>query len=129
MNNLGRFLSVVFSMLIVQSPVYAYEKLDDVQLDNVVAGTQLGDPSGEIARIPIMWSKPNGNSLEGEIIVQRASNQTTGYLTIQDGAQSNLRSLININAVNSPVNVLLNLNININSQVGVLEQFNLQGML
>lgn len=129
MNNLGRFLSVVFSMLIVQSPAYAYERLDDVQLDNVVAGTQLGDPSGEIARIPIMWSKPNGNSLEGEIIVQRVSNQTTGYLTIQDGAQSNLRSLININAVNSPVNVLLNLNININSQVGVLEQFNLQGML
>ena len=129
MNNLGRFLSIVFSMLIVQSPAYAYEKLDDVQLDNIVAGTQLGDASGEIARIPIMWSKPNGNSLEGEIIVQRVSNQTTGYLTIQDGAQSNLRSLININAVNSPVNVLLNLNININSQVGVLEQFNLQGML
>jgi len=113
----------------MQSSVYAFDRLDDVQLDNIVAGAQLGDVPGEIARFPIMMSKANGNSLEGEIILQRVSNQTTGSLIIQDGAQSNLQSLININAVNSPVNVLLNLNININSQVGVVEQLNLQGML
>ena len=124
-----RFMLGLFCLLLMQSSVYAFDRLDDVQLDNIVAGAQLGDVPGEITRFPIMMSKANGNSLEGEIILQRVSNQTTGSLIIQDGAQSNLQSLININAVNSPVNVLLNLNININSQVGVVEQLNLQGML
>lgn len=126
---ISKIILIVLCVLFVQLQAYAFEQLDDQQLDFVVAGTQLNDSSGEIARIPIMMSKSNGSRLEGEIILQRALNQTTGSLTIQDGAQSNLQSLININAVNSPVNVLLNLNININSQVGVLEQLNLQGRL
>jgi hypothetical protein len=113
----------------MQSPVYAFETLDDAQLDNVVAGTQTSESPGDIARIPIMFSRPNGNSIDGEIVLQRISNQTSGSLILQDGAQSNLQSLININAVNSPVNVLLNLNININSSIGVLQQLNLQGRL
>lgn len=129
MNNISSLIFILFCMFMVQSSAYAYDRLDDVQLDNIVAGALVGDTPADIARFPIMMSKANGNSIEGEIILQRVSSQTTGSLIIQDGAQSNLQSLININAVNSPVNVLLNLNININSQVGVLEQFNLQGRL
>lgn len=129
MINIRQVLSVLVCTLFVQLQAFAYEELDDQQLELVVAGTQLNNGASEIARIPIMMSKANGSRLEGEIILQRALNQTTGSLTIQDSAQSNLRSLININAVNSPINVLLNLNININSQVGVLEQLNLQGRL
>jgi hypothetical protein len=42
-------------------------------------------------------------------------------------AQQNLSSLININAVNSNINVLLNLNVNLNSTVGTLTQTNMNG--
>jgi hypothetical protein len=42
-------------------------------------------------------------------------------------AQQNLSSLININAVNSNINVLLNLNVNLNSTVGTLTQANMNG--
>jgi hypothetical protein len=44
-------------------------------------------------------------------------------------AQQNLSSLININAVNSTINVLLNLNVNINSTVGTILQSNLNGKM
>ena len=53
------------------------------------------------------------------------SNQST--LTLNGGAQQNLSSLVNINAVNSNVNVLLNLTVNINSTVGTITQSNLNG--
>jgi hypothetical protein len=53
------------------------------------------------------------------------TNTTVGSLSLNGNAQQNLSSLINLNAVNSKVNVLLNLNVNINSTVGTLTQTNL----
>ena len=66
----------------------------------------------------------------GSLAVQstpQSSSTSTATLTLNGGAQQNLSSLININAVNSKVNVLLNLNININSTVGTIKQINLNG--
>ena len=119
---------IVFVSIILQSPSYAYKLIIDKQLDNVVAGSQIDNNHDELVIIPFHLSRPN-KSLDGEITLLRNFSHTTGSLIIQDGAQSNLRSLININAVNSPVQVLLNLNVNINSSVGLLEQFNIQGSL
>jgi len=61
--------------------------------------------------------------------VQNAATAGTsiGTLTLNGNAQQNLSSLININAVNSKINVLLNLNVNINSTVGTIIQSNLNG--
>ena len=50
-----------------------------------------------------------------------------GTLSLNGNAQQNLTSLVNINAVNSSINVLLNLNVNINSTVGSILQSNLNG--
>ncbi len=50
-----------------------------------------------------------------------------GTLSLNGNAQQNLSSLVNINAVNSNINVLLNLNVNINSTVGSILQSNLNG--
>jgi hypothetical protein len=50
-----------------------------------------------------------------------------GTLSLNGNAQQNLSSLVNINAVNSKINVLLNLNVNINSTVSTLTQSNLNG--
>lgn len=48
----------------------------------------------------------------------------TSNLILQGEAQQNLRSLINIAAVNSKIDVLVNLNVNINSTVGTVGQAN-----
>lgn len=48
----------------------------------------------------------------------------TSNLILQGEAQQNLRSLINIAAVNSKIDVLVNLNVNINSTVGTVAQAN-----
>ncbi len=48
---------------------------------------------------------------------------------MSDAAQRDLRSVVNINAVNSAVNVLLNLNVNVDSSVGTLNQLNFNDAL
>jgi len=45
-------------------------------------------------------------------------------LSLNDSAQENLQALVNVNAVNSAIQVLLNLNVNINSIVESLNQTN-----
>ena len=55
------------------------------------------------------------------------AGNNTSTLSINGNAQQNLSSLVNINAVNSKINVLLNLNVNINSTVGTVVQSNLNG--
>jgi len=58
-------------------------------------------------------------------ITSSSTTTNTGSINLSDTAQQNLTSLVNINAVNSNVNVLLNLNVNINSTVGTLTQSNM----
>ena len=53
------------------------------------------------------------------------AGQNVANLNLQDHAQENLRSLVNINAVQSMVQVLLNLNVSINSSVGSISQGNI----
>jgi hypothetical protein len=55
------------------------------------------------------------------------STTNLGTLSLNGSAQQNLSSLVNINAVNSNINVLLNLNVNMNSTVGSIVQSNLNG--
>lgn len=50
-----------------------------------------------------------------------------GSISLSGSAQQNLSSVININAVNSTISVLLNLNVNLNSTVGTVMQSNLAG--
>ncbi|MDX2481032.1 MAG: hypothetical protein QNK24_11945 [Desulfuromusa sp.] len=115
-------------LLLVPGTSFAFEMLTDEQLDNVTAGSY--DPSAQgqevLTRIPFRYSSGKGQ-VDGEVIVMpRTSFDQTASLQLMDNAQSNLSSLININAVNSPIQVLLNLNINLNSTVGSLNQWNQQ---
>lgn len=68
-----------------------------------------------------------------EVLQQALTNtptvQNIGSLQLQDQAQQNLRALVNVNAVNSMVQVLLNLNISVDSQVGSILQGNLVPIL
>ena len=107
-------------------------ELSDVELDRVTAGTSAVDAADDLVKFAATKATASGRTVttEGSFRVLDAVTQSTlGMLILQDSAQGNLRSLININAVNSSVNVLLNLNITIDSEVGTLNQLNLNGLL
>ena len=129
-----RTLLVMGLLLATQAGVSQSRKkpLDDSMLDRVTAAgvTARVSPGGVIN---FSGEVPTANGLVsgiGSLVVQGASSSsttTTGTVNLSGNAQQNLSSLININAVNSTINVLLNLNVNINSTVGTILQSNLNG--
>lgn len=132
-----RTLLVMGLLLATQAGVSQSRKksLDDSMLDRVTAAgvTTRVLPGGVInftGEVPTVNGLVSGI---GSLVVQPASNSTTstttGTVNLGGNAQQNLSSLININAVNSTINVLLNLNVNINSTVGTILQSNLNGKM
>jgi hypothetical protein len=130
-----RTLLVMGLLLATQTGVSQSRKkaLDDSTLDQVTAAGVIArvSPAGVIN---FSGEVPTANGLvsgAGSLVIQApgssTSTTTTGSLNLSGNAQQNLSSLININAVNSTINVLLNLNININSTVGTILQSNLNG--
>jgi hypothetical protein len=106
----------------------AMRELSDNELDSVTAGLTI---SSELidAGIRFDFHKDNGRNLSidgsGSVAVSEAPlPQTTGALVLRDNAQGNLNAFINVNAVNSVLNFLINLNVNINSTVGTVSQRN-----
>ena len=102
--------------------------LSDAALDQVTAGTVSAGISDGVVRFQGQAPTANGLvSSSGSLALQSGplGGNTMGTLSLNGNAQQNLSSLVNINAVNSQVNVLLNLNVNINSTVGTLTQANL----
>jgi hypothetical protein len=108
--------------------------LSDAAMDRVTAsggGVTAGLSNGVVT---FQGSAPTKNGLVTgagtlAILTGPLGSTTTnqGTLTLNGQAQQNLSSLININAVNSNINVLLNLNVNLNSTVGTLTQTNMNG--
>jgi len=105
--------------------------LNDTALDRVTAAGVSATVSDGVVKF--QGSVPTANGLvssAGTMALQGTSlnsSTTTGTLSLNGSAQQNLSSLININAVNSKINVLMNLNVNINSTVGSIVQSNLNG--
>ena len=102
--------------------------LTDEEMDQVCAGGVDATMTGNV--LSFAGQTANGQvSGAGTVEVRTAAEQnaTTGVLILQDSAQSGSKSFIGINAVNSQIQVLLNLNVNINSSVGNLSQTNLSG--
>jgi hypothetical protein len=107
--------------------------LSDEEMDEVTAGGISTELIGKVLRFE--FRSPAGGSLEvagsGTVEVLEGDSALpvqAGTLVLRDSAQSGLSSLININAVNSEIQVLVNLNINIDSIVENLEQVNLSGL-
>ena len=124
------YLLILIMMLLLPGVIFGFEALTDEQMANVTAGSI--DDSAEnqdaLTRIPFKYSFAKGK-VDGEVIVMpMTSFDQTATLQLMDNAQSDLSSLININAVNSPIQVLLNLNVNVNSTVGTLNQWNQLGL-
>lgn len=108
--------------------------LSDAALDRVTAaGSGAGITAGVTnGVVNFQGQVPTANGLvtsAGTLAIQNSpiTGTTMGTLSLNGSAQQNLTSLVNINAVNSNISVLLNLNVNINSTVGTVLQSNLSG--
>lgn len=130
-----RTLVVVGLLLATQASVCQSKKkaLSDSMLDRVTAAgvTASVSPQGVVN---FSGEVPTANGLVtgvGSMTVQATpiNGTTLGSLTLSGDAQQNLSSLVNINAVNSNINVLLNLTINVNSTIGTILQSNITGKL
>lgn len=129
-----RNLVIASLVLLTQAGISQSSKkpkpMDDITLSRVTAAGITANTSNGVVTFQGQTSTPNGLvSGAGSLAVQSGPNTGTsvGTLTLNGSAQQNLSSLININAVNSKVNVLLNLNVNINSTVGTIIQSNING--
>lgn len=127
---MSRFLAIAsLALLIPVSMAQSKKKpLSDAALDRVTAaGVTAGLSDGVIQ---FEGSVPTKNGLVTgagtlAVLTGPVSGINMGTLSLNGNAQQNLSSLVNINAVNSNINVLLNLNVNINSTVGTVMQSNL----
>lgn len=107
-------------------------ELTDLELDSVTAGNQSVNPLDDLVVFSASKTTAAGTriNVDGSFgLVDSLDSIVAGSLTLSDNAQRDLSSLININAVNSTINVLMNLNINIDSNIGQLNQYNLHGIL
>jgi hypothetical protein len=96
--------------------------LDDAVLDQVTAGTQ-SDPR-ELAEFEFRRTTASGRTVSGNGSLALAETSRNYTMVLGDGAQQNLSSLVNINAIDAQITVLLNLTINVDSSVGTLHQNN-----
>lgn len=96
--------------------------LDDAALARVTAGTR--DDPRELADFDFVRTTASGRTISGDGTLALAEPRGNYTLMLGAGAQSNLRSLVNINAIDASITVLLNLNINVESSVGTVNQNN-----
>jgi len=105
-------------------------ELTDAELDEVVAGTVPAEVQEELLHFKYVGTAGARHTAEVDGTVSLTGKPLpgvpTGLLIIDNGAQNNLSALVNLNAVNSEVTVLLNLNIAINSVVGEIRQLNIR---
>ncbi len=130
----------------IASPAWSAGKrpLSDAELDQVTAGA--GSAQANVANGVVNFqfqsdaSSRQNVQAKGTLSVRRENegerengiNINVGNLgtlnlsslVLRDNAQSNLRALFNINAVNSRIQVLMNLTVIINSKIDRLEQRN-----
>jgi len=104
--------------------------MSDSTLDKVTAAGVSASTSNGVIKFQGEAPTKNGMvSSAGTLAIQNGplTGASINSLTLNGNAQQNLSSLVNINAVNSKINVLLNLNVNVNSTVGTVLQSNLNG--
>jgi len=130
----ARLTIVTIALLLItmaDSAWAAAHKLSDQELDQVTGGdftVQALNGAWQFAFNTAGGVNGNGTLSMSAIPLSIAANSLTlnqSSLSLNGNAQQNLQALVNVNAVNSTVNVLLNLNINMpNSVVGTLTQGN-----
>jgi len=102
----------------------AFKELSDDELDGITAGSALPWDEDTLRSFTFNKTTRSGKHITGHGSIGLLFPPNVAVLELSGSAQQNLRALININAVNSSVQVLFNLTINIDSKVGTVKQFN-----
>lgn len=124
-------LALFTQMGIAQTPLHKTGALSDAELDQVTAGgfsATVNTAANNTVNFTASVPTPNGvvtAAGNASVLAQPMPGTNTGSITLNGQAQAGLNSLININAVNSSIAVLLNLNVTLNSTVGSITQSNL----
>jgi hypothetical protein len=109
--------------------IWAAQALSDEEMDQVTAGAlSVGMTDGKLNFL-LGGDKNSRLSVEGSGTVAAVTAPlppgTPGsYIIVRDNAQSSFHSFSNVNAVNSNVQVMINLTVNVNSTVGSIHQTN-----
>lgn len=126
----GFSLVALATLLLVAAPPAraAKHKLDDAQLAKITAGGVSVQNNNGVIDFQFEGAAGSTHSVSGSGTVAPlgpgAAASDLSQLILNDNAQQNLQSFININAVNSQVQLLINLTVNVNSTVGTLLQNN-----
>lgn len=125
---------LLLALMGIWQPAWAMKELSEAELDQVTAGTSVAIESHDGETLHFEFHRDNGRDLaidgDGTIALQESPlPSTVSALILNDNAQSNLQALVNVNAVNSLLQVLINLNVNVNSTVGEVRQINHTGAL
>jgi hypothetical protein len=125
---------LLLALMGIWQPGWAMKELSEGELDQVTAGTSVAIESRDGETLRFQFHRDNGRDLvidgDGTIALQESPlPSTVSTLILNDNAQSNLQALVNVNAVNSLLQVLINLNVNVNSTVGEVHQINRTGAL
>jgi len=95
----------------------APRELTDAEMDAVTGGNAPPvDPSTD---------QTTTSDTGPAVITSTSINNSINTITLSDQAQQNLTSMVNILSINSSVQVMLNLNVSINSTVGTVNQGNI----
>lgn len=119
---------LVLLLLAGHNPAWGLKELSDEELDQVSAGKLSTEIREGALHFRFGDDKGGTRSIDGSgsiALNDDNSSQGLGSIVVRDYAQGNLQSFININAVNSLIQMLINLNVNIHSNVGTLRQINL----
>lgn len=119
-------------LCLVSLSAAAQQRMSDEELDAVTAGVAAAGDLEEILAFELVRRTRSGRTVtaDGSLsALDSLGGLNPGGLTLTDNAQSHLQALVNINAVNSVVNLLLNLNISIDSSIGSINQLNVNGAL
>ena len=122
-------LLLVGALSLLAAGAAVARELSDAELDAVIGGTVDPELQDALLRFRYVGAAGAGHTAEidGTLSFEsRPRGGPTGLLLIDNGAQTDLSALVNINAVNSEVNVLVNMTINIESTVGQLHQINVR---
>ena len=134
---MGRLFLIASLALLTQAGLaqssknHGTQPLNDAAMDQITAGSVTAGLSNGVVKFAGSVPTPNGlvtGAGTMAILTGPLTGTNIGSLTLNGDAQQNLSSLVNINAVNSNVNVLLNLTVNMNSTIGTLTQSNLSGL-
>lgn len=114
--------------LLCSASLQAAEPMSDEALSSTTARGYEVNPNDATEALNFSFSGLGVNkdiNGSGNLKMQRAAlTPSNSNVIISDYAQSNLNAMMNINSANSIIQVLMNLNINVNSEVGSVVQGN-----